>query len=82
MRCLLDGAKLFQNKRVLILEEWLKISITTIGASLVIVGSILCHWDLITKEAMDWSISEAKINYSSGRCGRLLGDIHTFKVRE
>lgn len=82
MRCLLAEAKIFNSKCVPTLEEWLQISVYSIGVVYIIIGLVLCHWDLATKEAMIWSASGPKLSYISSRNGRILDDIHTFKVRQ
>ncbi|KAF5199525.1 Sesquiterpene synthase [Thalictrum thalictroides] len=61
------------------LEEWLPISVVTMGLNILIVSGIMDLRELATKEVYDWVASNPKIIDSCYLIVRLLDDIATFK---
>ncbi|KAF5194812.1 hypothetical protein FRX31_015601, partial [Thalictrum thalictroides] len=61
------------------LENWLPISVVTMGLNIVIVSGIMDLRELATKKVYDWVAGNPKIIDSCYLIVRLLDDIATFK---
>ena len=81
VRAYFAEAKWFHERQIPTMEEYMRIALLSSGYSLVITSCFIGMGEVVTKEALDWAMSEPKIVTASNLLARLMNDLTSYKVR-
>ena len=81
VRAFFAEAKWFHERKIPTMEEYMRIALLSSGYSLLTTSCFIGMGEVVTKEALDWAMSDPKIVTASNLLARLMNDLTSYKVR-